>query len=56
MYNTVNETNLSPGGRLSLSRGYIHVYNLNYQTSSLKLLNWPNFMWNLLGKWERKFI
>ena len=32
--NTVNGKNLIPGGCLPLSRGYIHVYNHYYQTSS----------------------
>ena len=39
-------------------RGYIHIYNHYFQTSSLKLFgkSSPNFMWSLLRKWERKFI
>ena len=43
---------------MPLSRGYIHVYNDYYRTSALKLLgkSKPNFMWSLLGQWERKFI
>ena len=32
--NTVNEKNLTPGGCLPLSSGYIHVYYHYYQTSS----------------------
>ena len=43
---------------MPLSRGYIHVYDHYYQTSSLKLLGQskPNFMWSLLGKKERKLM
>ena len=51
------KNNLTPGGCLPLSRDYIHVYNHYYQTSSsLKLLGQSkqNFIWSLLGKWERK--
>ena len=49
--------NLAPGGGgcLSLSRGYIHVYDHYIQTSSsLKPLGQskPNFMWSILGKGE----
>ena len=48
---------LTPGGCLPLPRGYIHEHNHYFQTSSpLKPLgqSMPNFMWSLLGKWERK--
>ena len=50
--------NYTPGGCLPLSRGYKHVYNHYYQTSSLKPLGQskPNFMLSLLGKEERKHI
>ena len=36
----VYENNLFPGGCLPLPRGYIHVYDNNIQTSSLKLLSY----------------
>ena len=34
------------------ARGYIHVYDYNIQTSSLKLLGQskPNLLWSILGK------
>ena len=54
-----HDQNLTPGGCLHLPRGYIHVYNHYFQTSSsLKPhgQSMPNFMWSLLGYWERKFI
>ena len=47
--------NLTPGGCLPLSRGYIHVYDHNIQTStSLKPLGQlkPNFMLNIVWKGE----
>ena len=50
---------LTPWGLSAPARGYIHVYNHYFQTSSfLKPLgqSMPNFMWCLLGQWERKFI
>ena len=54
----VYENILGPGGCLLLSRGYIHVYDQNIQTSSLKPLDHskPNFMWIILRKRERKFV
>ena len=56
--NTLNEKNLTSGGFLPLSWGYIHVYNHYFQTSSLKLFgrSGPNFIWSFLRKWERKSI
>ena len=48
-----------PGGYLPLPRGYIHVYDHYFQTSSsVKPLgqSTPNFIWSLLGKGERKYI
>ena len=46
----VYENILGPGGCLPLPRGYIHVYDHNIQTSSLKPLGQskPNFMWSIL--------
>ena len=40
---------MSPEGRLSLPRSYIHVYDHTIQTSSLKQLDQskPNFMWSI---------
>ena len=46
---------IAPGGCLPLSRGYIHVYDHNIQTSSsLKPLGQskPNFMWSTVRKRE----
>ena len=45
---------MSSGGCLPLSRGYIHVYNHNIQTSSLKLLGQlkPNIKWSIVRKGE----
>ena len=39
---------------LPLSRGYIHVYDYDIQTSSLKPFGQskPNFMWSILRKSE----
>ena len=47
---------LAPGGCLPLSRGYIHVYFHNIETSSsLKPLGQskPNFMWSIVRKREK---
>ena len=43
-----------PESCLPLPRGYIHEYDHNIQTSSLKLLGQskPNFMWIILRKSE----
>ena len=45
---------LGPGGFLPLPRFYIHVYDHNIQTSSLKPLGQskPNFIWSILRKRE----
>ena len=45
---------MSSGGCLLLPWGYIHVYDHNIQTSSLKPLGQskPNFMWSNLRKGE----
>ena len=50
----VYEKNLYPVGCLPLQWGYIHVYDHNIQTSSLKLLGQskPNFMWSIVRKGE----
>ena len=44
----------SPGGCLSLPRGYIHVYGHNIQSSSLRPLgqSMPNFMWSIVRRRE----
>ena len=45
---------MSSGGCLPPPLGYIHVYDHNIQTSSLKLLGQskPNFMWSIVTKGE----
>ena len=45
---------ISSGGCLSPPLGYIHVYDHNIQTSSLKPLGQskPNFMWSIVRKGE----
>ena len=50
----VDENILGPEGCLPLPRGYIHVYDHNIQTSSLKPLGQskPNFLWSILRKSE----
>ena len=48
------KTVFTPGGCLPQPRGYIHVYDHNIQTSSLKPLGQlkPNFMWSIFRKEE----
>ena len=43
---------IDPGNCLPLPWSYIHVYDHNIQTSSLKPLGQlkPNFMWSIVGK------
>ena len=50
------KTFCSQGGCLPQSRGYIHVYGHNIQTSSLKPLSQskPNFMWSIVRNGECK--
>ena len=50
----VYENIFGPDGCLALPRGYIHVYDHNIQTSSLKPLGQSksNFMWSILRKSE----
>ena len=50
----VMKIKLSSGGCLSLSRSYIHVYDHNIQTSSLKPLGQskPNIKWSIFRKGE----
>ena len=51
--------NILPQGLSAPARGYVHVYDHHFQSSSsLKPLaqSKPNFMWSLLGKKERKSI
>ena len=45
---------LTQGGCQPLPRGYIHVYDHNIQTSSLKPLGKlkPNFMWSIVRNRE----
>ena len=45
---------LGPGGCLPLPRGYIHVYDHNIETSSLKRLGQskPNFLSSILRQKE----
>ena len=45
---------MSSGGVLPPPLGYIHVYDHNIQTSSLKPLGElkPNFMWSIVRKGE----
>ena len=50
----VYEKNIDPRGLSAPAPGYIHVYDHNIQTSTLKLLGQlkPNFMWSIVRKGE----
>ena len=50
--------NFGPGAFMPLSRGYIHVYDHDIQTSSLKSLGQlkPNFIGSIYSKGEQKYI
>ena len=54
----VYEKTLVPGDCLPMPRGYIPVTYFNIQTPFLKPpgQSKPNFTWNILRTWKRKFI